>query len=199
MNPVLFNLALKLSDFRDKFGWTQDELAKRSGISRATIINVEKDPGRLTKTMALAILFVFLAELTQREQILQDKKLLATKPLSDWAPILGLTSKSLLSTLPLVGIASLGVFLWAGASAVPLAKSNSKQASFFSSISSLSESNPKYSTSDNEDERLIEFQQHASEAIRLLRSDLEEKLEIPLTNLWSIIKAIDDAEPSKST
>ena len=33
MNPVLFNLALKLSDFRDKFGWTQDELAKRSGIS----------------------------------------------------------------------------------------------------------------------------------------------------------------------
>ena len=98
-----------------------------------------------------------------------------------------------------MGIASLGVFLWAGASAVPLAKSNSKQASFFSSISSLSESNPKYSTSDNEDERLIEFQQHASEAIRLLRSDLEEKLEIPLTNLWSIIKAIDDAEPSKST
>ena len=197
MNPVLFNLALKLSDFRDKFGWTQDELAKRSGISRATIINVEKDPGRLTKTMALAILFVFLAELTQREQILQDKKLLATKPLSDWAPILGLTSKSLLSTLPLVGIASLGAFFCVGA--VSLAKSKSKYGPLFSSISSLSESNPKYSTSENEDERLIEFQQHASEAIRLLRSDLEEKLEIPLTNLWSIIKAIDDAEPSKST
>ena len=197
MNPVLFNLALKLSDFRDKFGWTQDELAKRSGISRATIINVEKDPGRLTKTMALAILFVFLAELTQREQILQDKKLLATKPLSDWAPILGLTSKSLLSTLPFFGIASLGAFICNGA--VGLAKSNSKQASFFSSISSLSESNPKYSTSDNEDERLTEFQQHASEAIKQLRLDMEQKLEVPLTDLWSIIKAIDDAEPQKNS
>lgn len=66
MNSMLTRMATNLPKTRQELGWTQADLAKRTGISRPVVVAVEKDPSKMTKTYALAIFMVVYMELTRR-------------------------------------------------------------------------------------------------------------------------------------
>lgn len=53
-------MELKLKTIREKRGLTQEELAAKSGISRATISNLENNPEAVTTTDTLKKLAVAL-------------------------------------------------------------------------------------------------------------------------------------------
>jgi len=65
--------------------WTQAELAKQTGLSRATIINIESEPWRMTRTSALAIFSVVVAETARRNRLLNEA---TSKPSVDWHELL---------------------------------------------------------------------------------------------------------------
>lgn len=46
---------------RAKLDLTQDDLAKKLGVTRQTIINVESKKTKITWTMVLALLFIFIS------------------------------------------------------------------------------------------------------------------------------------------
>ena len=65
-NPFLCNFATHLSEIRDRLGITQKVLAEKSGISKPTIVAIEGEPTRLSRTHALALFFVITTELDQK-------------------------------------------------------------------------------------------------------------------------------------
>lgn len=56
-NSLIENLPV----LRAKLNLTQDDLAKQLGVTRQTIINVEAKKTKITWTMVLALLFIFIA------------------------------------------------------------------------------------------------------------------------------------------
>jgi len=68
MNTYLMEVAAQLPRLRSLLNWTQDDLARRVGISRPTLIAMEKDPERLTRPVAIAIFAVVQAEIRERGQ-----------------------------------------------------------------------------------------------------------------------------------
>jgi O-acetyl-ADP-ribose deacetylase len=64
----LANLASKLPVLRGVLGWTQAELAKRIGISRANIVAIEQNPHKMSKTTALALYTAVFGELMQKRE-----------------------------------------------------------------------------------------------------------------------------------
>lgn len=64
----LANLASQLPAIRNILGWTQAELAKRIGISRANIVSIEQNPNKMSKTSALALYTAIFGELMQKRQ-----------------------------------------------------------------------------------------------------------------------------------
>ena len=71
MNPFLFNMATQLRELRELMNWKQEDLASAIGISRPSVIAIERDPSRLDKTVALAIFSVVAAELGERRDKLK--------------------------------------------------------------------------------------------------------------------------------
>jgi len=72
--------------------WTQADLAKQTGLSRVTIVNIEREPWRMTRTSALAIFFVIFTEIMRRKQHLEK---LSIPEYVDWPKLLndvGLTN-----------------------------------------------------------------------------------------------------------
>lgn len=72
MNRFLYKFALQLPQIRDRLGMTQAALAEKSGISKPTIVAIEGDPSRLSRTHALALLFVIASDLAQRESTVKS-------------------------------------------------------------------------------------------------------------------------------
>jgi DNA-binding XRE family transcriptional regulator len=67
MNIFLLDFATKLPKIRELLKFTQDDLSKKAGISKPTLVGIENDPQRLTKAQALALFAVIASELEQRE------------------------------------------------------------------------------------------------------------------------------------
>jgi DNA-binding XRE family transcriptional regulator len=66
MNRYLYKLGTQLGDIRKLLGWSQGELARRLGVSRPTILYIEKDPAKMSKTIALALVAVVIFEIGAR-------------------------------------------------------------------------------------------------------------------------------------
>jgi len=57
---VVNGLQNKVSDFRKKYGFSQDRLAEKLGVSRQTIISIEK--GKYNPSLPLAMIMAELFE-----------------------------------------------------------------------------------------------------------------------------------------
>jgi DNA-binding XRE family transcriptional regulator len=85
LNPYLTKVGETVKPVRDLLNWTQAELAKQTGLSRATIVNIESEPWRVTRTSSLAIFSVILAEVARRTRLLEDA---AQQKYIDWQDLL---------------------------------------------------------------------------------------------------------------
>ena len=66
LNRFLYKIALALPQIRDRLGLTQVALAEKAGISKPTIVAIEGNPARLSRSQALALILVITSELDQR-------------------------------------------------------------------------------------------------------------------------------------
>ncbi|WP_268966427.1 helix-turn-helix transcriptional regulator [Paenibacillus cymbidii] len=60
------NLSRHLKTLRQVMKWTQDDLAKRVGVSRQTITLIESGKSAPSKTLVLAILGIFIVLIASR-------------------------------------------------------------------------------------------------------------------------------------
>lgn len=67
LNLFLYKVALALPQIRDRLGLTQAALAEKAGISKPTIVAIEGNPSRLSRSQALALILVITSELEQRK------------------------------------------------------------------------------------------------------------------------------------
>lgn len=72
MEDSLIKIGSQLVEIRRLFDWKQEDLAKKIGISRPTIIGIEKDPSKMTRTVALALTMMILIEIERREEKLNE-------------------------------------------------------------------------------------------------------------------------------
>lgn len=68
----LVEIGLHIQNIRELYSWNQYEFALRLGVSRPTISNAERQPDRLSKTVALAMFLVAVAELNHRKQVVRS-------------------------------------------------------------------------------------------------------------------------------
>ena len=66
MNNYLIMLGSNFPDIRQLLNLTQEDLANKMGVSRPTIVKIEQDPSRLTKTLAFAFFVSISYEIKKR-------------------------------------------------------------------------------------------------------------------------------------
>ena len=67
MNNYLLSLGSSFTDIRQILNLTQEDLANLIGVSRPTIVKIEQDPSRLTRTVAYAFFISVSYELQKRK------------------------------------------------------------------------------------------------------------------------------------
>ncbi|PPD50711.1 MAG: hypothetical protein CTY12_09270 [Methylotenera sp.] len=68
-NKFLIELGIHLPEIRNQFSLTQEEFSSLLGISRPTLIKIEQDPTRLTKTIAMT-LYVAVQYLIEKDKVM---------------------------------------------------------------------------------------------------------------------------------
>lgn len=66
MNNYLLLLGSNVAEIRQILNLTQEDLAHKMGVSRPTIVKLEQDPSRLTKTLAFAFFVAVSYEMKTR-------------------------------------------------------------------------------------------------------------------------------------
>lgn len=66
MNYYLMMLGSNFTEIRQLLNLTQEDLANKIGVSRPTIVKIEQDPSRLTKTLAFAFFIAISYEINKR-------------------------------------------------------------------------------------------------------------------------------------
>lgn len=66
MNRYLYYLGTNTSKIRQVLNLTQEDLAKLMGVSRPTIVKLEKEPDKMTRTLALALFGIVAIEIKKR-------------------------------------------------------------------------------------------------------------------------------------
>ena len=72
MNLFLLPIAGHLADLRSLLGWTQDDLAKKIGVSRSYIVSMEKDPTRFDQITAMALFTAVKVDIDKRRKKLEE-------------------------------------------------------------------------------------------------------------------------------
>ena len=72
MNTFLYKMAIHLRELRELMNWKQEDLAKHVGISRPSLIAIEKEGEKLDRTVALAIFSVVASEIAERREKLES-------------------------------------------------------------------------------------------------------------------------------
>ena len=72
MSSILFEFSKNLSSIRQELGWTQAEVARRTGISRPAIVGYENGPKEMPRPYALAIYAVIVTEVERRRENFQE-------------------------------------------------------------------------------------------------------------------------------
>lgn len=68
MDKYLYHLGSKVVEIRKLLHFTQEDFSKLIGISRPTLINIEREPSRLTKTIGLAFVSSLFYEIRRRQE-----------------------------------------------------------------------------------------------------------------------------------
>lgn len=66
MNHYIYKLGTQVGEIRKLLNWSQGDLARKMGVSRPTVLNIEKDPTKMSKTVALALVTVVIYEIGER-------------------------------------------------------------------------------------------------------------------------------------
>ena len=66
MNNYIFSIATNVTEVRKIFDITQDYLAEMMGVSRPTVVKIEKDPSKMTKALAFAYFCGVTIEINKR-------------------------------------------------------------------------------------------------------------------------------------
>lgn len=72
MNNYLLMLGNNFSEVRQILNLTQEDLANKMGVSRPTIVKLEQDPSRLTKTLAFAFFLAISHEMQKRTNSINE-------------------------------------------------------------------------------------------------------------------------------
>jgi DNA-binding XRE family transcriptional regulator len=104
MNTYLIHLGCQLVEIRRILNWTQDDLAKRVGVSRPVVVNIEKDPGKMTKNVALALFVAIKGEIQIRKSKLSAINFeLSPTEIKKQIGEIGITNKIAGTIAPLLG------------------------------------------------------------------------------------------------
>ncbi|MFW5795303.1 MAG: helix-turn-helix domain-containing protein [Bacillota bacterium] len=113
MNYYITGLGSQVSGIRNLLGWTQEDLAKKIGISRSSIVKIENDPANMKKYIAFSIYLIVTDEVKRRKE--EAKKIdfnqKTEEIVEQLKEKLGITSK-LISSSPLykgLGVALAGM------------------------------------------------------------------------------------------
>lgn len=72
MNNYLFEVGSHFKDIRTLLGWTQEDVAEKIGVSRNTIVNIERNPANMKKNIAYSFYLEIYKEIYDREEYAQD-------------------------------------------------------------------------------------------------------------------------------
>lgn len=72
MKIEVMNLRNKLTEHRKKFGFSQDKLAEKLGVSRQTIISIEK--GRYNPSLPLAMIIAEIFQTSVEKIFILDEE-----------------------------------------------------------------------------------------------------------------------------
>jgi DNA-binding XRE family transcriptional regulator len=138
MNNYLLLLGSNVEEIRKILNLTQEELAHKMGVSRPTIVKLEKDHSRLTKTLAFAFFIAISYEIKKRimdVNSLDPKDFKSTDQIKSFVEKVRGTSLLPIGTLATTATLSLGGLIpgigaiIAGAGATNLLKSLKKKSS----------------------------------------------------------------------
>lgn len=172
MNHFLLLFGAQLPEIRRLLNWTQDDVANKTGISRATIVGFEKDPTKLHKYFALAIFSLILYELTTRRQTLKSINF-SSPNLRNELDKLGFAPKLVSAIFPSVII---------GAAAII-------DRSAFSFIPRFFGKTPDTSNVDVE-----KLKQYVESSMQYVESKLIESLGLTKLDITCFIKLMEDSE-----
>lgn len=199
MNNYLLLLGSNVSEIRQILNLSQEELANKLGISRPTIVKLEQDPSRFTKTLALALFMVVSYEISKRIRNLSNinpkdykdpenfDKLVKTLTLSSALSTGAITSAAVASLGR--GMPKIGAIV-AGISALYMLKSKKSKAN------ESRETPTAENWNEEQGKKLI------TEIKNVLLADQNKLLKCFNLNSFSIeefIKAIDTAEEQKGS
>lgn len=110
MTPYLYTFAGNLPQIRERLGFSQADLAQKSGISKPTIVSIESDPRRLSKSQAMAFFLVIHTELDSRKRAINSADTADTAKTIGTLVAAGFSAKVLQTllprTVPLIGLST---------------------------------------------------------------------------------------------
>jgi DNA-binding XRE family transcriptional regulator len=120
MNYYITGLGSQISEIRNILGWTQEDLAKKIGISRSSIVKIENDPTNMKKYIAYSLYLVVTDEVKRKKS--EFKKIDFNKKTEEITEQLkekvGITSKLVSSSILYkglgVGLAGKAISLFKG-------------------------------------------------------------------------------------
>lgn len=111
MNNYLLLLGSNVAEVRQILNLTQEDLAHKMGVSRPTIVKLEQDPSRLTKTLAFAFFVAVSYEMKTRiknVKNLDPKDYKSPEKLKSFIDAIKVTSLLPIGTLATAATISLG-------------------------------------------------------------------------------------------
>jgi len=186
MNNYLLRLGWKLVEIRGVLNWTQDELAKRIGVSRPVIVKIEKDASRMSKNIVLAMFVAIKGELQIRKRkILEFESSTEIKEIKKQMDDLGITNSSLRTIVPFMGGILWGTAIGYATNLIPI---------LFPSLAqnNVDHYQKNYTESSKELESVLE------EIIDRIDLKLKEVFELERFEPGELLNAIDNGEKSES-
>ena len=176
MNDYLFKLGSEFKDIRSLLDWTQEESAEKIGVSRNTIVNIEKNPANMKKNIAYSFYMEIYKDVYERETLSKNisKKNLQTADKDKIKDILikaGLTG-SIISMPALIPVAILSLGSMSSTS-VLLNLFNSKKSD--------------HELNKIEPEKIITL---INKSIEKIKEEISKKLDIE--NLYNVMEFINN-------
>ena len=181
MNNFLFLFGSQLPEIRRLLNWTQDDVASKTGISRATIVGFEKDPSKLHKYFALAIFSFIVYEVTIRRQKLKSINF-SSPNLREQLDKLGFAPKLVSAIFPSVIAGIIGM----GGAAIGSAIANRSTFGFVPRFFSK--------TSDTSDVDAEKLKQYVESSIQYTEEKLIESLGLEKLDITYFVKLLEQSE-----
>jgi len=107
MNYYLIGIGAQISEIRELLGWNQQQLAEKIGVSRSTLVRIEKNPNNIKKYIAHSLYLVVYKEIEDRKEKLEEINFETEDKdnlLEEINNKIGITSKTIVSSAIFAGI-----------------------------------------------------------------------------------------------